>query len=158
MIFRQTLSRLQFMIAANAVWAGQFFIAFLIPEAPDYQFWRKMVFRPDYEIGCFEDAYHDSWADRLFILGLLWLVTTPVMNLIALRRPVRWPVRLESFWWNGSAPVKSALTLALAVAGGLWPLVAAVNAPVLSGQALEGVRTVMLFAVLLYYRGVALNE
>lgn len=145
------------MIAANVIWAGQFVIAFLIPEALDYQLWRTAVFQPDYRIGCFEDAYHDSPVDRLFILGLLWLVTTPLLNLIALRRPSRWPVSLERFWWSPSAPAKSALTLTLAAVAMLWPVTAALNAPVLSGQLLESARAMALLAALLYYRGAELS-
>lgn len=154
---QRLLSRPQFMIAANAIWAGQFVIAFAIPEAPDYLFWRTNVYQPDYTIGCFEDAWHDSPADRLFMVGLLWILTTPLMNLIALRFPACWPVRTDRFWWDGAAPAKSALTLLLAVMAALWPLAAALSAPVPSGQALETIRTVMLLTALLYYRGVVLN-
>jgi hypothetical protein len=151
------LSRANFIITANLAWAGQFVIAFLVPLMPDYQLWRREIFRPDYQIGCFEDAYQDSSIERLYILGLVWLVTTPVMNLIACRSPAEWPGRIKYFWWNGAAQTRSWLTLILAAAVMLWPFSAGLNAPVAGAQLLEGARTLMLGAVLFYYRSVLLS-
>ncbi len=152
----KTMPRLSFIVTANIVWLGQFAAVIVMVLLPDYvEWWQREA--PNLQLGCFEDSARYDPLDRAFVFGLLWLVSTPLMNIIAARFPERWPARLTCFWWNPAASPLSLATGALALAIMSWPLAGALNAPVTSSLILEGVRGVLLSGVALYYRAIMLS-
>jgi hypothetical protein len=151
------LSRRVFIIAGNIVWLLQFAIEAVAPLIGDYLVWRQKSFMPDNRIGCFNDAYYDSLTERLYLLALLWIITAPLMNLIAWKHPRIWPPRLIRLWWHGESTALSATTLLAALAMMIWPVSAAANAPVTSMLLMQSARALMLLMTLLYYRGILLS-
>jgi hypothetical protein len=152
----KTMSRTNFLIAANIVWFAQFLLEWLVVLAPDYTAWWQAQ-RPGLQLGCYEDAYRYDPAQRLFLYGLIWLLSTPLMTLAAWRLPAQWPAALSRLWWNGADPFVSAISAAGAILLIAWPLNAMVQAPVTSTLLIEGLRGMMLVTILHYYRGVWLS-
>jgi hypothetical protein len=151
------ISRRTFILAANAIWFAQFAVEAVAPLIGDYLVWRQKSFMPDNRIGCFNDAYYDSLTERLYLLALLWIITTPLMNLIAWKHPRIWPPRLIRLWWHGESGALSTVTLLAALVLMIWPVSAAANAPVTSMLLMQSARGLMLLATLLYYRGILLS-
>jgi hypothetical protein len=149
----KTMSRISFLVTANVVWLALFTAEVLAVLAPDYVAW----WRPAFQQSCSEDAYRYDLSDRLFMFGLIWLITAPLMSLIAWRIPEHWPLQVSRIWWNAAAPALSVVTAAGAVALMLWPLTGVVYAPVTSKLVLEAARAVLLLGVVLYYRAVILS-
>jgi hypothetical protein len=152
----KTMSRTNFVVAANIVWLVLFAAEILAVLAPDYVAWWQSE-GARLRRSCDEDTFRFDLLDRLYLFGLIWLCSTPVMSLLAWRIPEQWPDRLSRFWWNGAAPARSFATAAVALALLLWPLGAMLSAPVTSMLILEAVRAVLLLGVLLYYRAVILS-
>ena len=153
----RTLSRKSFIILANIIWFAQFGIELVAPQIASYLAWRRHGFLPDLQIGCFRDSYYDSLSDRLYIVGALWLLSAPLMTAIALKRPRCWPQRVLHSMWNRRDPGLSIATLLIVFALALWPLGAAINAPVSSMKILEGCRAATVLAAALYYRAMVLS-
>jgi hypothetical protein len=153
----KTLSRHAFILTANAVWFAQFAVEAVAPLIGDYLVWRQKSFMPDNRLGCFSDAYYDSLTERLFLLALLWIVTAPVMNLIAWKNPRIWPPRLIRFCWHRTAAALSWTTMLAALAVMVWPVSTAANAPVTSMLVMQTARALILLAALLYYRAILLS-
>ena len=152
----KTMRRSNFILVANIVWFVIFAAEILAVLAPDYvAWWQREGTR--LRRACDEDTYRYDLFDRLYLFGSVWLFSTPVMNLIAMRIPERWPDRLSRLWWNGNAPARSISTFVIAAALMLWPLSSMLNAPVTSTLLLEAARTLLLLGVVLYYRAVLLN-
>jgi hypothetical protein len=152
----KAMSRTNFIVTANIVWLLLFAAQILAVLAPDYiAWWQHESAR--FQRSCNEDSFRYDLLDRLYLFGLLWLCSAPVMSLFALRIPEHWPGRLSQLWWNRTAPVRSFLTAAVALAITLWPLSGVLNAPVASMFVIEAARAVLLLGVLLYYRAVILS-
>jgi hypothetical protein len=152
----KTMSRASFIMTANIVWLAQFVAEFLVVLAPDYAgWWRRQT--PDLQLGCFEDTFRYDPVDRLFVLGLIWLLSMPLMNLCAWRFPDHWPVRLSCLWWNKVESTRSLVTAMVALVLLLWPVSSMLNTPAASTLILEGARTILLLGVLLYYRAIILS-
>ncbi len=152
----KTISRTNFIVAANIVWFVLFAAEILAVLAPDYVAWWQAE-GARMRRSCDEDTFRFDLLDRLYLFGLIWLFSAPVMSLLALRIPENWPDRLSRLWWNGAASVRSFVTAAAVLALLLWPLSAMLNAPVSSMFVLEGARAVLLLGVLLYYRAIILS-
>jgi hypothetical protein len=152
----KSMRRTNFIVAANIVWLALFAAEILAVLAPDYMaWWQREGARP--LRSCDEDTVRYNLTDRMFLFGLLWLLSAPVMSLFALRIPEQWPGRLSRLWWNLTAPARSFATAAAALVLMLWPLSGMLNAPVASMLAIEAARAVLLLGVLLYYRVVILS-
>ncbi len=149
----KTMSRTSFVVTANIVWLALFAAEVLAVLAPDYVAW----WRPSFQQSCHEDSYRYDPVDRLFVFGLIWLLTAPLMSLIALRVPQHWPLQISRIWWNGTTPALSFVTAAAAFTLMLWPLTGMLYAPVTSKLILETTRAVLLLGVVLYYRAVILS-
>jgi hypothetical protein len=153
----KAMPRAAFLIAGNACWLAQLAIEVFAPQLRDYLTWRRVVFKPELQIGCFRDSYYDSLPDRLYVVGLVWLLTAPLMTAIAWKLPREWPPAMQHLYWRSQAAALSWATL-LAVAVLLaWPLIAAFRAPVISIGALEAARAVIITAPALYYRAILLS-
>ncbi len=152
----KTMSRLNFLVTANIVWLAQFAFTVAMVAMPDYvQWWRRQA--PNLQLGCFEDTVRYDLLDRAFVFGLLWLLSAPLMNMLAWRIPECWPSRLTRFWWNPAAPSLSLLTAALILAVMAWPGGGLLSAPVASSLILEAGRAIFLFGAALFYRAVILS-
>jgi hypothetical protein len=120
----KALSRTGFILWANAFWLAQSGIEILAPQLRSYLAWRGLAFKPGLQIGCFRDTYYDSLTDRAYLVGLLWLLSAPLMTAIAWKLPECWPQRIGYFWWSvpraGLSLAASLAALALAA----WPAVA----------------------------------
>jgi cyd operon protein YbgT len=152
----KSMRRTNFIVAANIVWLALFAAEIFAVLAPDYMAWWQHVGARSLR-SCDEDTVRYNLADRMFLFGLIWLFSAPVMSLIALRIPAQWPAQLSQLWWNRTAPARSFVTAAVALVLMLWPLIGMVNAPVASMFVIEAARAVLLLGVLLYYRAVVLS-
>jgi hypothetical protein len=152
----KTMPRLSFIVTANIVWLAQFAAIVLVVVMPDYVAWWKRH-APELQLGCFEDSFRYEPLDRLFTFGLLWLISAPLMSVIAWRVPERWPSRLSHLWWNSATPSRSTVTAAAVLAVMLWPVSGIINAPVTSTLLLEAARAIPLLGAALYYRAIALS-
>jgi hypothetical protein len=152
----KTLSRSSFIVAANIVWFAQFVVAFLLPLFSDYALWLSMQPNSN-QIGCVGNTSAYVSSDRLYLLTLIWVLTAPLMTIIATKQPDVWPSRISRFWWNRDASGLSVITLAAAIVVLAWPLTAALNAPVISALWMDGGRAFALLAVVHYYRSVLLS-
>ena len=153
----KTLSRKGFAVWANVFWLAQFVIELLAPLLRDYLVWRNLVFRPNLQIGCLRDSYFDSYTDRLYVLALLWLVSAPLMTVIAWKQPECWPQRLIHRLWDAQRPGLSWAALLAALALAVWPIAAAIRAPVNSTVFMEAARAVLIAIPALYYRAILLS-
>jgi hypothetical protein len=149
----KTIGRTGFMAAANIAWLALFVAEVLAVLAPDYLAW----WRPTFMQSCHEDSYRYDITDRAFVFGLVWMLTAPLMTMIAMRVPGRWPAWLTRIWWKKDDPALSLLTAAAALVLMLWPLTGMLFAPVQSKFLLEAMRAVVLASVLVYYRAVILS-
>jgi len=149
----KTMRRSNFIVLANIVWFAFFAAEILAVLAPDYLAWWQSE-GTRLRRACDEDTYRYDLFDRVYLFGSLWLFSAPVMSLIALRIPERWPDRLSRLWWNGNAPARSPATAIAAAALMLWPLSGILNAPVISTLLLEVARTLLLASAVLYEVGV----
>lgn len=150
------MSRLNFIVVANAIWLAQFAGEFLMLQAPDAVAWRERM-AANLQIGCVGDTYYDAPLEQLYIFGLLWVLSAPLMSVIAWKFPHEWPSRLARPWWNRVTPALSAVTLLLALALLAWPLKGALAMPVTSVIVTEAARAVTLLMVALYYRAIVLS-
>lgn len=153
----KTVDRVTCIIVGNIVWLTLFIAAIAIVAAPDYVAWWQRE-GPNFQRGCDEDTFRYDVLDRLYIFGLIWLLSTPLMNLFAWRIPENWPHRLSHLWWNGRNFARSLATAVVSIAFMLWPLIGLVNAPVASTLLLEMARAILLLGVLLYYRAILLSS
>jgi hypothetical protein len=151
----ETLPRTQFVLVANLVWFAQFVAEFLVVLAPDAVAWRQRGAN-SLQVGCVGDTAAYVVLDRLYLLTLAWLLTAPLMTVIALRFPAIWPMRAAIPWWNNAAPSASLITLLIALALMAWPVSAALSTPVTSVILVETVRALPLLVIALFYRGVLL--
>lgn len=151
----ETLTRTRFIIYANVVWFTQFLAEFLVVQAPDVVAWRERI-AANFQVGCVGDTANYVALDRLYLLALAWVLTAPLMTVIALRYPPRWPEHMLTPLWNDAAPGASLVTMAAALALLLWPLGAAIATPVSSVILVETMRGSALFITALYYRGIVL--
>jgi hypothetical protein len=153
----KAISRTAFLIIGNGFWLAQSAVEVFAPQIRAYFALRNLAFKPDLQIGCFSDSYYDSLGDRFYIVGLVWLLSAPLMTAIALKLPADWPRALERPWWRAEAAGLS-LGALLAVAALLaWPLIAALRAPVTSLMAIEAARIALIAAPALYYRAILLS-
>lgn len=152
----KTMRRADFIVVANILWLILFAAEIFAVLAPDYMAWWQREGARALR-SCNEDTVRYNLSDRMFLFGLIWLFSAPVMSLFALRVPEQWPKQLSRLWWNGTAPALSFATAVAALVLMLWPLAAMVNAPVASMLVIEAARAVLLFGVLLYYRAVMLS-
>ena len=152
----KSMGRTNFIVAANIVWLALFAAEILAVLAPDYMAWWQREGARTLR-SCNEDTVRYNLPDRMFLFGLIWLFSAPVMSLIALRIPEQWPDRLSRLWWNGTAPALSFATAMAALVFMLWPLTGMVNAPVASMFIIEAARAVLLLGVVLYYRAIILS-
>ncbi len=152
----KSMRRTNFIVAANIVWLALFAAEILAVLAPDYMAWWQREGARSLR-SCNEDTVRYNLSDRMFLFGIIWIFSAPAMSLFALRIPEQWPDRLSRLWWNGTAPGRSFLTAAVALAIMLWPLSGMLNAPVASMLVIEAARAVLLLGVLLYYRAVILS-
>ena len=152
-----TLSRTAFIAWGNAFWLAQSAVEVLAPQLRSYFAWRGLAFKPELQIGCFRDSYYDSVADRLYVVGLLWLVSAPLMTAIAWKQPEDWPDAIRHFWWrrNAGGPSWASLLAVLALAA--WPLIASLRAPVTSIMLMELARIALIVSPALYYRAIVLS-
>jgi hypothetical protein len=79
------------------------------------------------------------------------------LNIAALKHPPVWPSYISHFWWNKAAPEASTVSLILAIVILVWPISAALTAPVLSTLLLNGGKALALLAVVHYYRAALLS-
>jgi hypothetical protein len=152
----KTLPRTPFLIYANLVWLAQFAAEFLVGFAPDAIAWRQRV-TESLQVGCVGDTAAYDPTDRLFLFALMWIISAPLMTVIALRLPANWPDRMERPFWNNAAPAVSLLTLAVVLALLAWPIAAARSTPVTSVILTEIVRGLAIAAAAIYYRGILLR-
>jgi len=153
----KALSRTGFILWANAFWLAQSGIEILAPELRSYLAWRGLAFKPDLQIGCFRDSYYDSLTDRAYLVGLLWLLSAPLMTAIAWKLPECWPQRIRYFWWSVPRAGLSLAALLAALALAAWPAVAAIRAPVTSTMLMEATRILLIAAPAFYYRAILLS-
>ncbi len=153
----RVLSRIAFMAWGNAFWLAQSAIEVLAPQLRSYLAWRGLAFKPELQIGCFRDSYYDSLSDRLYVVGLLWLLSAPLMTAIAWKLPESWPQAIRHFWWRGTAAGLSWGSLLAVLALAAWPLVAALRAPVTSIMLMELARIALIAVPALYYRAILLT-
>ena len=121
----KTFSRAAFVAWGNAFWLAQSVAEVLAPQLRSYLAWRGLAFKPDLQIGCFRDSYFDSLSDRLYVVGLLWLLSAPLMTAIAWKQPERWPGTIRHVAWRGDAAGLSWASLLAVLALAAWPLIAA---------------------------------
>jgi hypothetical protein len=153
----RAVSRRTFLVIGNACWLAQSAIEVFAPQLRSFLTWRRVAFKPELQIGCFRDSYFDSLPDRLYVVGLVWLLTAPLMTAIAWKLPRDWPTAIRHPYWSPPAASLSwAALLGIAVLLS-WPLVAALRAPVSSIAALEAVRAAIIAAPALYYRAILLS-
>ena len=153
----KAFSRTAFVAWGNAFWLAQSVAEVLAPQLRSYLAWRGLAFKPDLQIGCFRDSYFDSLSDRLYVVGLLWLLSAPLMTAIAWKQPERWPGTIRHVAWRGNAAGLSWASLLAVLALAAWPLIAAVRAPVTSIMLLELARIVLIAVPALYYRAILLS-
>lgn len=153
----KTISRTQFLIYANLVWGGQFVAEILSRHTPGAIAWQQRI-SENMQVGCVGDTAAYNPGDRLFLFALMWMISAPLMTVIALRMPAAWPERMEPLLWKGRAPGLSMFTLVGALALLAWPVAAAIATPVTSVILVEAARGLALLAVALYYRGVILSR
>jgi hypothetical protein len=152
----KAISRATFVSIGNALWLAQSAIEVFAPQVRAYLAWRNLAFRPDLQIGCFRDSYSDSLSDRFYVVGLVGLLSAPLMTAAALKQPRDWPKVLERPWWRGEAAGLSLATLLAVLALVAWPLIAALRAPVTSVMLMESARIALIAAPALYYRAILL--
>ena len=99
----KAFSRTAFVAWGNAFWLAQSVAEVLAPQLRSYLAWRGLAFKPDLQIGCFRDSYFDSLSDRLYVVGLLWLLSAPLMTAIAWKQPECWPGTIRHVAWRGNA-------------------------------------------------------
>ncbi|MGO9486962.1 MAG: hypothetical protein ACLPX9_20725 [Rhodomicrobium sp.] len=151
------LSRNAFIVWGNAFWLAQSAAEVLAPQLRSYLAWRGLAFKPDLQIGCFRDSYYDSLSDRLYVVGLLWLLSAAPMTAIAWKQPENWPGKVRHFLWRRDAPGLSWAALSGVLALTAWPIVAALRAPVTSIMLLELARIALIAGPALYYRAILLS-
>lgn len=153
----KTISRATFLAIGNAFWLAQSAIEIFAPQLRAYLAWRNLAFKPDLQIGCFRDSYSDSLSDRFFVVGLVWLLSAPLMTAIALKLPQDWPHKILRLGWHREAAGLSLATLLAVLALAAWPLIAALRAPVTSVMLMEAGRIALIAVPALYYRAVFLS-
>lgn len=153
----KTVHRITFIVIANIVWFTLFAAAIAAVLAPDYVAWWRRE-GPNFQRSCDEDSFRYDVVDRLYIFGLIWLLSVPLMNLFAWRVPGHWPDQLSHLWWNGKQSGRSLATAVVASAFMSWPVMGILNAPVPSTLILETARAILLLGVLLYYRAIILSS
>ena len=117
----KALSRTAFMAWGNAFWLAQSAVEVLAPQLRGYLAWRGLAFKPDLQIGCFRDSYYDNLSDRLYVVGLLWLLSAPLMTAIAWKLPEDWPRAIRHFWGRTDAPGLSWPSLLAVFVLAAWP-------------------------------------
>lgn len=150
----RTISRTSFIVVANIVWLAMFMLDVGVVLAPDYVAW----WRPSNVNGCNIDTYRYDLTDRLFLFGTGWALSAPLMTLIALRLPDRWPHQLDHPWWNAESSSRSWSTAMAAGGLLLWPLTGMLTAPVASQAIIEAARALPLLAIVLYYRAALISN
>ncbi len=153
----RALSRTAFIAWGNTFWLAQAAVEVLAPQLRSYLAWRGLAFKPDLQIGCFRDSYYDSLSDRLYVVGLLWLLSAPLMTAIAWKLPEDWPRTIRHFWGRTDAPGLSWPSLLAVLVLAAWPLIAALRAPVTSIMLMELARIALMAAPALYYRAILLS-
>jgi hypothetical protein len=153
----QALSRAAFLAWGNAFWLAQSAVEVWAPQLRAYLTWRSVAFKPDLQIGCFRDSYYDSLSDRLYVVGLVWLLSAPLMTAIAWKRPESWPLAISHFGWRRNAGGLSWTSLLAVLMLAAWPLIAAFRAPVTSIVLMELARAVLIAMPALYYRAIVLT-
>jgi hypothetical protein len=153
----KAVSRGIFLAVGNLCWFAQAGIEVLAPQLHSYLTWRRLAFKPELQIGCFRDSYSDSLPDRIFVVGLVWLLSAPLMTAIALKLPRDWPPAMGWLCWRRQQTALSVATLLAVLAAVAWPLIAAARAPVADIQVLEMVRIALIAMPALYYRALLLS-
>ncbi len=153
----QALSRTAFLAWGNAFWLAQCAVEVWAPQLRTYLAWRGRLFRPDLQIGCFRDSYYDSLTDRLYVVGLVWLLSAPLMSAIAWKVPESWPRAVSHLAWRKNAALLSWMSLFAVLLLAAWPLIAASRAPVISIMLMELARAVLIVIPAFYYRAILLS-
>ena len=153
----KTVSRGVFLAVGNVCWLAQAGAEVFAPQLRGYLTWRRLAFKPDLQIGCFRDSYYDSLSDRMYVVGLVWLLSAPLMTAVALKFPRVWPGTVGWLWWRRRQTGLSAATLLAALALVAWPFIAAMRAPVTDTLVLEIVRIALIVVPALYYRALLLS-
>ncbi len=153
----QTLSRTAFLAWGNAFWLAQSAVEVWAPQLRTYLAWRSLAFKPNLQIGCFRDSYYDSLSDRLYVVGLVWLLSAPLMTAIAQQLPERWPQGMSHRTWRKNAALLSWTTLFAVLMLAAWPLIAALRAPVTSIVLMELARAALIVIPAFYYRAILLS-
>jgi hypothetical protein len=153
----KAVSRGVSLAAGNVCWFAQAGAGVVAPQLHGYLSWRSLAFKPDLQIGCFRDSYYGSLSGRTYVVGLVWLLSAPLMTAVALKLPRVWPATVGWLWWRRRQTALSAVTLLAALALVAWPLIAAMRAPVTDILVLELVRIALVAAPALYYRALLLS-
>ncbi len=153
----QALSRTAFLAWGNAFWLAQSAVEVWAPQLRAYLTWRSLAFKPELQIGCFRDSYYDSLSDRLYVVGLVWLLSAPLMTAIAWKLPESWPRTVAHFAWHRNAVALSWASLLAVLALAAWPLIAALRAPVTSIMLVELARAALTAIPALYYRAILVS-
>jgi hypothetical protein len=157
MMAMKALSRTAFLAWGNAFWLAQSAIEVWAPQLRAYLTWRSLAFKPELQIGCFRDSYYDSLSDRLYVVGLVWLLSAPLMTAIAWKLPENWPRTVSHFAWHRNAAALSWASLLAVLLLAAWPLIAALRAPVTSIMLMELTRAAFVAVPALYYRAIIIG-